>query len=65
MKEMILLKQAETVEAGRVIGMDHHLLLDLGIQLISTVLLIVIIVMMIKILALGIKALKLYIKKNS
>ncbi|ADZ84578.1 hypothetical protein QTL86_02920 [Cellulosilyticum sp. ST5] len=52
-------------EVGRVIGYDNSLVWDLLLQGISTVILLVLVVFIIRLCLLGIKALKIYIKKNS
>lgn len=65
--------KASAVEsAGRTIGFDNQLLIDLIIQGINTVILIVaavililIVVLIIRLCLLSIKALKIYINKNS
>lgn len=49
----------------RVVGFDGKLITDLILQGINTVLLIAIFVIFIRLAWLGIKALKIYIKKNS
>lgn len=49
----------------RVIGFESQLLMDLLFQGISMVILIVLFVLIIRLCILGIKALKIYIKKNS
>lgn len=50
---------------NRVIGFDAQLIMDLIIQIVNTAILIVIGFMLIRLGWLGIKALKIYIKKNS
>ena len=52
-------------EVGCVIGYDNSLVWDLLLQGISTVILLVLVVFIIRLCLLGIKALKIYIKKNS
>ena len=52
-------------EAGRIIGYDNSLIWDLVFQGISTVVLIVLVIFVIRLCIIAIKALKLYIKKNS
>lgn len=47
------------------IGFDSQLLMDLILQGVNTVLLIVLVVFIIRLCILGIKALKIYIKKNN
>ena len=46
-------------------GLNNQLFIDLLFQGINTILLIVIVIIMIRLGLLGIKALKIYIKKNS
>nr|WP_302598136.1 hypothetical protein [uncultured Cellulosilyticum sp.] len=58
-------KVPATESAGQVIGFDNQLILDLVIQLINTALLIVAVIFIIWLCMLGIKALRIYIKKNS
>lgn len=53
------------VATNRVIGFESQLLVDLILQGISMVILIVLFVFIIRLCILGIKALKIYIKKNS
>ena len=53
------------VTTNRVIGFESQLLVDLILQGISMVILIVFYVFIIRLCILGIKALKIYIKKNS
>ena len=64
---MVLLKKRGIYmdEVGRVIGYDNSLVWDLLLQGISTVILLVLVVFIIRLCLLGIKALKIYIKKNS
>lgn len=50
---------------NRVIGFDSQLIVDLLFQGINTILLIVIFIIVIRLGVLGIKALKIWIKKNS
>lgn len=50
---------------NRVIGFDSQLIVDLLFQGINTILLIVIFIIVMRLGILGIKALKIYIKKNS
>lgn len=50
---------------GRVIGFDIQLIMDLIIQIANTAILIAIGLILIRLGWLGIKALKIYIKKNS
>ena len=54
----------QVTEAGN-IGFNSQLLMDLVFQGISMVILIVLFVFIIRLCILGIKALKIYIKKNS
>lgn len=51
--------------ANQIIGFDSQLLMDLVIQFINTVILIVLVVFIMRLCTLGIKALKIYINKNS
>ena len=53
-----------TTEVGH-IGLDGQLLMDLILQGVNAVILIVLVVFIIRVCILGIKALKVYIKKNS
>ena len=50
---------------NRVIGFDSQQVVDLLFQGINTILLIAIVILIIRLGLLGIKALKIYIKKNS
>lgn len=58
-------KVPEAESAGRIIGFDNQLLMDLVIQWINTGVLIVAVVVIIRLCRLSIKALKIYINKNS
>lgn len=49
----------------RVVGFDSQLIMDLIFQGVNTILLIAVLVFIIRLGLLGIKALKIYIKKNS
>lgn len=53
------------ISMGRVIGFDIQLIMDLIIQIANTAILIAIGLILIRLGWLGIKALKIYIKKNS
>lgn len=61
----VLLTYVNQVTEVENIGFDSQLLMDLILQGVNTVLLIVLVVFIIRLCILGIKALKIYIKKNN
>ena len=61
----VLLTYVNQVTEVENIGFDSQLLMDLILQGVNTVILIVLVVFIIRLCILGIKALKIYIRKNN